>query len=30
VLLERPGRPVFPVELPESEVRRALADLIAD
>jgi len=29
VLLERPGRPVTGVELPEREVRRALADLIA-
>ncbi|HEV3408053.1 MAG TPA: bifunctional shikimate kinase/3-dehydroquinate synthase [Gaiellaceae bacterium] len=30
VLLERPGEPVFPVELPADEVRRALAALIAD
>ena len=30
VLLERPGKPVFPVELPEGEVRRALDELIAD
>jgi shikimate kinase / 3-dehydroquinate synthase len=30
VLLERPGEPVFPVELPAGEVRRALAELIAD
>ena len=30
VLLERPGKPVFPVELPESDVRQALDELIAD
>jgi 3-dehydroquinate synthetase len=30
VLLERPGQPVFPVELPESDVRQALDELIAD
>jgi 3-dehydroquinate synthetase len=30
VLLERPGKPVFPVELPESEVRAALASLVED
>jgi len=30
VLLERPGRPVFPVELPDREVRSALASLIED
>jgi shikimate kinase/3-dehydroquinate synthase len=30
VLLERPGKPVFPVELPEREVRAALDPLIAD
>ena len=30
VLLDQPGRPVFPAELPEQEVRRALGDLIAD
>ena len=29
VLLEAPGRPVFPVELPETDVRRALEELIA-
>lgn len=28
VLLEEPGRPVFPAELPEPEVRAALAELI--
>jgi 3-dehydroquinate synthetase len=30
VLLEEPGKPVFPVELPESEVRAALASLVED
>ncbi len=30
VLLERPGEPVFPVELPAGDVRRALAELIAN
>jgi shikimate kinase / 3-dehydroquinate synthase len=29
VLLERPGEPRWPVELPEDEVRRALDDIIA-
>jgi shikimate kinase/3-dehydroquinate synthase len=29
VLLEEPGRPVFPVELPEGEVRAALETLVA-
>jgi 3-dehydroquinate synthetase len=28
VLLEAPGRPVFPAELPEDDVRAALAELI--
>jgi shikimate kinase/3-dehydroquinate synthase len=28
VLLDAPGRPVFPVELPEAEVRAALAELV--
>lgn len=28
VLLEAPGRPVFPAELPETEVRAALAELV--
>ncbi len=30
VLLEEPGKPVFPVELPEGEVRAALASLVED
>jgi shikimate kinase / 3-dehydroquinate synthase len=29
VLLEAPGKPAFPVELPEEEVRGALAELVA-
>jgi shikimate kinase/3-dehydroquinate synthase len=29
VLLEAPGRPAFPVELPEEEVRAALAEIVA-
>jgi 3-dehydroquinate synthetase len=29
VLLEAPGKPAFPVELPEEEVRSALAELVA-
>jgi len=29
VLLAAPGRPVFPVELPDAEVRAALAELVA-
>jgi 3-dehydroquinate synthetase len=28
VLLEEPGRPAFPVELPEAEVRAALEALV--
>jgi 3-dehydroquinate synthetase len=28
VLLDAPGRPVFPVELPEAEVRAAFAELV--
>ncbi len=28
VLLEAPGRPVFPAELPEADVRAALAELV--
>jgi 3-dehydroquinate synthetase len=30
VLLERPGRPVTGVQLPDADVRRALDDLIRD
>ena len=29
VLLEGPGKPIFPVELPDEEVRRELDRLIA-
>jgi 3-dehydroquinate synthetase len=28
VLLEAPGRPAFPVELPDAEVRGALEELV--
>ena len=29
VLLEAPGKPAFPVELPDDEIRAALAALVA-